>query len=422
MDIDITLVQKCYDEFKRNQSSMQKYKNYYDGKHDILNNYAMVDSRSNMKLVFNFPRKMTTEEVGYILGKPVNYVSKSGNDEIISQIDFNISTWEKHINQELRKQAEIFGVSYAFDYIDSNGYFSETILNPLNCYVYTDENNNIVLGLHYFKKQFSDDEFLDVYSNYQIYHFKVNGGLLLLGQDTNLFETGIIECPCNTEKTCGYIDIISLVDAYNVINSDLVNEISDHRQSMLGITGGKIEEEDLAKMKSNGTIMIPENAKVEWIIKSINDNFVQNELKNIEDKIYDLMNTVNMNVSLASNTSGVALRSKLLALENRCSMKEAIFENVLRKRLDNLFYFLKIKTGKVYNQRDISIKFNRNVPQDLAMISQMCTQLSPIVSQESLLGQIPFVENPSLEIQKFNKEKENSMINFNNVPDVGGVA
>ncbi|WP_459909307.1 phage portal protein [Desulfotomaculum defluvii] len=53
----------------------------------------------------------------------------------------------------------------------------------------------------------------------------------------------------------------------------------------------------------------------------------------------------NFNENWASNTSSLALRNKLLNLENRVSMKEAIMEKVIKQRLKNLFIFLSKKQG-----------------------------------------------------------------------------
>jgi SPP1 family phage portal protein len=87
----------------------------------------MQDSRSNMKLVFNYPRKFVDNEVGYLLGKPVNYISKSDDENIINAIDLNTSHWDKEHNINLRKQSEIFGESYELNYINEEGEFSAAI-------------------------------------------------------------------------------------------------------------------------------------------------------------------------------------------------------------------------------------------------------------------------------------------------------
>lgn len=373
-----------------------------------------------MKLVFNFPRKFVDNEVGYLLGKPVNYVSKSDDEDIINAIDLNTSHWDKEHNINLRKQSEIFGESYELNYVNEEGEFSAAIFNPLSCYVLEDETDerNVLLAVHKYTKQFDTNEYLDVYTDNQILHYKIGeastygfvyseGGLQLLGNHNHIFgKVPVTVCPANSERKSGFQDVISLFDAYNAINSDLCNEIADHRNAYLVIENAKLEEEDLGKMKQMGIIQVPSGGKVSWLTKDINDSFVKNELDNIERKIYDLMDEVNFSENWAANTSSLALRNKLLNLENRVSMREAIMEKVIKQRLKNLFIFLSKKEGKQYDYRDVAVKFTRNLPTDLTGLADVITKLENVCSQETLLTLLPFVENPRLEVTKYRTEQK----------------
>ena len=91
MKVTEELIWICLDELTTQVAKKQKYKDYYDGNHEILHDYAMQDSRSNRKLIFNFPRKFVDNETGYLLGKPVNFISKSDNQDAIDCIDRNLS-------------------------------------------------------------------------------------------------------------------------------------------------------------------------------------------------------------------------------------------------------------------------------------------------------------------------------------------
>lgn len=263
---------------------------------------------------------------------------------------------------------------------------------------------NVLLALHKFNRRFDDKSYLDVYTDKEIIHYEIQNrdGLKETGRHNHVFgRVPVIVCIANTERNSGFHDVISLIDAYNAINSDLCNEIADHRNAYLVIENAKIEEDDLLKMKSMGIIQVPKGGEVKWLTKDINDSFVKNELENIERKIYDMMDEVNFNENWASNTSSLALRNKLLNLENRVSMRQAIMEKVIRNRLKNLFVFLSKKEGKQFNYRDVVVKFTRNLPTDLVSIADIISKLQTICSQETLLTLLPFVENPKIEVQKF---------------------
>ncbi|WDZ54911.1 phage portal protein [Paenibacillus polymyxa] len=422
MQITESIIIECLNELQLAALGKQKYADYYNGQHSILKNYAMQESRSNQKLIFNFPRKFVDNEVGYLLGKPVNYVSKSDQDEAIHNIDVHMSHWDKEHNLQLRKQSEIFGESFELDYIDSDGQFSSTVLTPLNAFVLEDgtAERNVLLGLHKFSRRFDKQVYLDVYTDNEILHYTIGNDdkhnqmkqnqspeLKYIGKHNHIFgRVPLISCPANTERKSGFQDVISLFDAYNALNSDLVNEIADHRNAYLVIENAKLEADDLLNMKKMGIIQVPAGGKVSWLTKQINDSFVKNELDNIERKIFDMMDQVNFNENWASNTSSLALRNKLLNLENRVAMREALMEKAIKQRLRNFFTFLHIKEGVQYDYRDIAVKFTRNLPTDLVGMADVIVKLQQVVSQETLLTLLPFVENPKLEFNKFHAEQQ----------------
>ncbi|MGW8956869.1 phage portal protein [Paenibacillus sp. NPDC055715] len=125
--------------------------------------------------------------------------------------------------------------------------------------------------------------------------------LKYIGKHNHIFgRVPLIPCPANTERKSGFHDVISLFDAYNTLNSDLVNEIADHRNAYLVIENAKLEADDLLNMKKMGIIQVPAGGKVSWLTKEINDSFVKNELDNIERKIFDMMDQVNFNENWAA--------------------------------------------------------------------------------------------------------------------------
>ena len=52
------------------------------------------------------------------------------------------------------------------------------------------------------------------------------------------------------------------------------------------------------------------------------------------------------------------------------------------------------------------IKFTRALPQNVTEIAQMVTSLNGIVSNETLLSLLPFIEKPLEELERVNSEKE----------------
>jgi len=67
--------------------------------------------------------------------------------------------------------------------------------------------------------------------------------------------------------------------------------------------------------------------------------------------------------------------------------------------------------GANFDWRAIDIMFRRNIPANLSEIATVVSQLKGIVSNETLLAQIPFVDDATAEQEKLNDEKEQDKMN-----------
>ncbi len=417
------LIEQCLKELRKNQAAYKKYDNYYRGQHDILYNYAMNESRSNQKVVVNFFKKFITDEIAYALGNPINYISTKGDLELLELIDLNFSHWSKVHDQQLLKTANIFGESYEVQYTTQANEFKATVLNPLNCFVLESGNveKDVKMALHIFKEnRFSDKEKLDVYVENKILHLELGDQdkTTFLSETTHIFPSPpVVVCPANSERRSMLDDIKSENDAYNSVLSDLVNECSDFRQAFLKVTGATLDEEEAKKMKAMGIIQVPANADIDFLIKSINDTFIQNLLQNLEEKTFKLASHIDTNEKLQSNLSGTALRSRMIALENKCVMMQSMLEMAIKKRLKNFLHFIKIKDGKEYDYRTIKLRLTMNIPADLVVLADTISKLRDTVSQETLLSLLPFIESPAVELEKFRKEQEEGRISLDDIED-----
>lgn len=408
MAIDLDLIRKCYNQFLQDRIHYLIHHRYYDGHHDILNNYAMNESRSNLKVVVNYFKKFINDEVAYSIGNPINYSSSVGQDVAIQAIDLNFSSWVKPVDQELLKVADIYGKSMECEYIDQDGNFKCAVFSPLNCFALEsgDAERRVILALHVYRDNiFAKEDKIDVYTENEILHF--DQGFNLLGRDSHPFPgVPVIVCRANLEGRSMLRDIKSANDAFNNVLSDLVNEVSDFRTALLKVVGASVDEDELAKMKTSGVIKVPTGADAGYLIKSINDTFVQNTLNTLEEKIYKMASHVDTNEKLQSNTSGVALRSRLISLENKCVLMESMLELAIKQRLKNFFFIQNLKSNNTIDYRTIKLIFVPNTPFDLTATADAISKLTGLVSQETLLSRLPFIENPKIEMEKFKAEQQ----------------
>lgn len=427
MEFSQDLVNKCLVKFREQQVAKQPYKDYYEGRHDILHDYSMAKSRSNMRIVVNFFRKFINDEIAYSLGHPVNYISRSGDDGIVDVLERNFSHWEKVHDQNLMKQTNIYGESYELWYTTQDGEFRATVLNPLNAFIVEsgDAEGRVKLALHeYPEDMFAKDHLLDVYVGNEVYHYRVGKHSKIIGEyigkrKINFSRPPIRVCEANPERQSMLDDIKRENDAYNNVLSDLVNEVSDFRQAFLKIIGANLGTEEADKMKESGILTVNnDKVRIEYLTKEINDTFVQNLLANLEEKMYKVASHIDTNEKLQSNLSGAALRSRMIALENKCTLMQSMLEQTMKERLKAYFNYVRIKEGNEFDYKDVQLKFTMNIPADINLLADTISKLENTVSQETLVSLLPFVENPKVEVERFKRELEErrqGTIDLNNV-------
>jgi SPP1 family phage portal protein len=409
--IDKTLLQKCYEDFKGKKSDYDKMYSYYKGDTDAMSNYKMVTARNNNKTPVNFLKKFIKEEVSYSVGNEITYISKEANTEIIKDIDYYTSHWSEQHDSNLCKKMLTFSKCYELYYIDKKG-FSSKIITPREGYVYVDNVGNISFFMHFFKKRFDDTQYIDIYDNKFIYHLN-DSFEEVAPVSTHIFgvvPVGIATLSEEDKDDTLYKDIKGLSDAYETNLSDISNEISDFRNAYLKIMGVELTKEQADSMKENGIIqMNTKDGSVDWLVKNINDTFIQNTLNTIEDKIYQIASHINHNEKIQSNVSGVALRAKLFALENKCGLNQKALTDCIKTRLELLFLYIKTIKNKEYDFRDIEVKFTSNIPQDDNVVANYISILvgAGIISKETARGLLSFINNTANEAEKVaNEENE----------------
>ena len=150
--------------------------------------------------------------------------------------------------------------------------------------------------------------------------------------------------------------------------------------------------------------------KAEYLIKNINDSDLEIFKNRLVEDIHKFSQIPNLtDEQFAGNVSGEAMKYKLMGLENIIGVKEAKFKKGLMRRIELLCNFLNITTNDLMLYTDIQPVFTRNKPQNDTELANMVKGLYGIVSDETLLSILPFIENSKDEIERRNLEKENTL-------------
>ena len=188
--------------------------------------------------------------------------------------------------------------------------------------------------------------------------------------------------------------------------SDTVNDFAYFVDAYLCLYGLTAEGEDIQDMKERRVILLDEGTKAEWLIKNSNDTSLENMKDRLDKDIHKFAKCPNLaDQEFASNASGVAIKFKTLGTENLVSIKERKFKRGLQQRLE-LISTISSVMREGFDWRAIDIIFSRNLPSNDIDIANMVNTLQGIVSDETLLAQIPFVEDVQAELERVSDQKE----------------
>lgn len=426
-EVELTdkLLQKIMNSFLMNTRPIRrKYKDYYDGKQKILQKTYSDASKPCNKVITNYCADIVSSYSGYIASP--GYISYTGPNDISEVMDCLRYNDYQDEDSDFLTMALIYGTAAELMYTDTEGKVRFRLINPLQCFgIYDDSLSSDLL---YFVRWYrvnewdeSDTYRLDVYSDATIRHYQMNGEngfLTFLGEEPHYFN----QCPANIFSLDGdersiFDCVLSLQDAYNEILSGEIDDYDAFCDAYLAITGCDADSEDIATMKENRVIVLPEGASAQWLTKNATDTQVENILKRIHDSIYRIAKCPDFSSEtfVGGVSSGIAIRYRLTGCETKAAAIESNMKKALQRRIELIAGVASLKLGEeVY--RDIQITFTRNIPSDNTDTVNMVKALQGVVSEKTLLSMIPQVSDVEAELEALKEQKETNMeiYNFSN--------
>lgn len=370
-------------------------------------------SKPNNKIANAYASYITDTLVGYFIGEPITYTA---NDDVLLQdlnmiLEYNDEADE---NAELAKNASIYGVAYEMLYLNEEDKMIRfKSLNPkevIPIFDKTVEQKLLAVMRYYEDYDYVEDNtytIVEVIDSTHVRRYKLNTGLSLLEEYPHYFSMVPVAIFKNNEEESGDFErVISLIDAYDKMQSDSLNDFEYFVDAYLALYGFTADSEDVAQMKENRVLLMDEGTSAEWLIKQVNDAYVENMKNRLDKDIHKFAKCPNMSdQEFASNASGIAIKFKLLGTENLVSIKERKFKRGLQQRFE-LMSMINNVLREGFDWRGININFTRNIPSNNTEIADMVNTLKDIVSEETLLAQIPFVEDVQAELEKLKQERE----------------
>ena len=433
-ELILDLIQKHSTEKARLNKLLRYYKNEND---KITNREYKNKNKPQNRLSHPYCQYITNTAVGYFLGKPVTY-STEDNKLLESLTDIFRYNDEADNNTTLAKMASMYGYAYEIMYIDKWAKPRFKAVDPAElivCYDNTLE-ENIILAIRYYNEEVGEDEVitrLEIYTkpiqNEQgqvVGNGKLIKGILkddavTLQEELDCYFDDIpVNVYINNDELYGDFErVLNLIDAYDQTQSDTANDFELFTNCMLVVNGELIDDEQAQNLSDINVIQfLNSDSDAKYLIKNIQDTALENYKNRLNEDIHRFSFVPNMaDENFSNNASGVAMKFKLMGLENLISVKEAKFKKGLMKRIELLCAYTKMKNNSDYSYLAIEPIFTRNTPANELEISQMMQNLTGILSEETVIGLHPKVNDVQAEIER--KENEASKMYEDNYSNLG---
>lgn len=418
-ELTVALLQKFISEFILNvQPKLQKWKDYKDGKHAILAKTYADKSKECNHIVTNYCKIISDTYSGYICGKPITYTSNDDIAEVQEVINYND---DNAANIQWLTNALDFGVAYELQWLDKFAQVRYAQVNPLNAFAIYDDSldSELLYFVRWYKADCFDETniyYVVVYTDKEKTTYKtegLNGSLQFVVIEPHYFKAVPVSvCYLNANEENIFNSIISLNDAYNELQSSEIDDYNAWVDCYLKLIGCDATEAEIAAMKENRVIILPENAQAEWLTKNASDTQIVNMLSNIKENIFKITACPDMADDTFLAQSGTALAYKLVGFENVASGIVANFKKAIQRRIELICNILNLKASEAV-WRDININFVRNIPINLTETIQLVNALKGTVSDKTLLSQLPFIDDVEAELEAVQEQKRANMDLFN---------
>lgn len=423
------VIKSLIDSHKKEITRLDLLDSYYRSNAPIMKRRKNDPTKSNNKLVTNYARYITTMSTGYFMGIPIQIRCKDENllDRLTAIFKYND---EPDLNTTLATNNSKYGYSYELHYMDEQGRNRMAAVDPREIIYITDNtlNDEPTAAIRYFEiKDAVDDNkkiySIEVYTKDSILYYSMDGdSVALIDEQQHPFkDIPIIRYINNADEIGDYEPVLTLIDAYDKIQSDTANDFEELTDSFLSVSGVTLEPEQALKLKEMKVFNFPDaNGKVEFVTKNVNDSALENFKTRLDKDIHKNSYTPNMaDENFVGNSSGVSMAYKLQGLEFLTGVKEQKFKKGLFRRVELLSNVLNIRTNQQMNFTDVEFIFTRNNPKNLVEIVEMATDLTGIISNETQLDLLPMVDKDQelrrLEQEKKQQSEEMNLFDFNSI-------
>ncbi len=405
------LLQGCLNEHLPGTGNLSRLREHYDGDAPITQR-VRGDGLPNNRLAHGYARYIVTVASSYLVGGAVRYDS---DERKRGALDGLLSAYRAadiaSVDIELAKNASLYGRGVEYVYIDRAAQARSVSLDPRAAFVaYSDDAEKRPLFGVLFQPLTDIDgaprgwEATVCTERETLLYRSDKFSSLLMGapcarQRHYFGRVPMIEYWNNDDCESDLKGVLSLMDAYDVLESDRVNDHEQLVNALLVIYGARIETDSRGRspaqqLRQDKLLYLPDReAGAQYLSRPDGGGDLETLRAALSRDIHKFSMIPDLtDDDFRDNVSGVALKYKLLPLEQLCRVKERWFREALRERLRCYAAFLAVKGGREFDPHRVRMTFSRALPVDELEAAQTVKTLENIVPKEELAAHLPFMD------------------------------
>lgn len=378
----------------------QRLYDYYRGEQSV-DKGETVRGRPDNRLRAPFPRYITEVHTGYFLGLPptVAYGGAAGARYAALSRELDLP----HLYFDLGRDLSICGAGFALVWAERGG-VKVCRCDPCDCFAIRsgDAGAPLLAAVRLFASGRGGTRGV-LYTAERLVPFVWDGtGVTLGAAEENLLHTiPLLPFSNNCQGVGDFAMVTGLVDAYNVLLSGALDDMQSVANAFLALYGMQgTTQRDIEQANRSRILSLSEGGRAEFVVKNLNHEALGQLEVNLRRSILQLSMTPDLcDEHFAGNSSGVALQYKLWGIEQVRAAKERTFTDGLRALLAVLTEGERL-LGRSVDLTGGEVTFYKNLPQDNAALAETLLSLSPLLSRQTILENLPWVADAQEELRR----------------------
>ena len=396
----IDVLQKALFTHLQNQADIDYLYRYYRGDQPILYRKKEVRPQINNMVVENRANEIVSFKTGYLVGEPVQYVSRGGDSALAAEVlrlnDYMLSEDKQAKDSELVDWMHICGTSFRqampdamADVEEDEAPFEIFTLDPRYAFVVYSVGlgHKPMMGVRYVLREdgtlvfscWTENQYFEVFNTWSVVH-----------QEDQILGIPIIEYPANNARLGAFEIVIPLLDAINMTESNRVDGVEQFIQALMLFHNVDISSDDFGSLKELGAIKYKDiDSTLKAEITYLNSELNQAQTQTLVDSMYETILTIcgmpNRNGGTSTSDTGTAviMRDGWSAAEARAKGMEPIFKKSEKEFLKLVLRICRDMGNLNLRLSALEIRFTRrnyeNIAQKVTVLVQMlaCNKLAP---------------------------------------------